>query len=77
VGLPTQVFNGFGTLLSPLTDIGPLSFFEPTPVSTCPVTYGDNIQVTVTNPQQPQNAPAMLAKPSGTKVLSILNTIPY
>ena len=77
VGLPTQALNGAGTVLSPLTDMGPVSFFQPTSGTVnCPVSVNDNIQVTVTNPQQPQNSPGKLAKPSGTGVLSIRNTTP-
>ena len=44
-------------LLSPFTDMGPQTFFQPAPVSNCPFVGAtppaltDNITVTVTNPQ--------------------------
>jgi hypothetical protein len=77
VGLPSPdpgVQNGEGTVLSPLTDMGPKSFFQAAPASTCPVTVGDKINVTVTNPQQPTNTPGSLANPTGALVKT---TTPY
>ena len=58
VGLPQSIENGAHTVLSPLTDMSPSSFFQVAPASTCPVARLDNINVTVTNPQQSANPPA-------------------
>jgi hypothetical protein len=79
VGLPQSLTDNQGLVtLSPLTDMGPLTFFQlSSGTVNCPVSVNDNIQVTVINPQQPQNTPGKLAKPSGTTVLSILNTTPF
>ncbi len=57
VGLPQSATNSTGLSLSPLTDMDPVSFFQQTPVSNCPIAINantgapDNISVTVTNPQ--------------------------
>ncbi len=75
VGLPNSATNFNGLVLSPLTDMGPLAFFQQTPVSTCPIAINsvthapDNINVTVTNPQslQSETLPnAVGVKPTGT-----------
>jgi len=52
ISLPVGAVDGAGTTLSPLRDMSPLSFFQPTSQAVnCPVAASDSINVKITNPQ--------------------------
>src|SRR5450755_403953 len=55
VGLPAAAINGAHTLLPPLDDISPQTFFQvlqPPSTIVCPVAQNDILNFTVTNPQR-------------------------
>jgi hypothetical protein len=56
--------NLFSTLLSPLSDISPLTFFA---APGCPIIAGDSLTFTVTNPQNgAASSIAAVVQPAGT-----------
>jgi hypothetical protein len=74
VGLPQSALNSQQVPLSPFTDMGPQTFFQQTPVSTCPVAAGDNINVMVTNPQSGNSTSLPILNPA--PVYSLSTTCP-
>lgn len=72
VSLPPNADDGYGILLSPLTDVSPMTFGTPPPtppaVLNCPVAAGDTFTLKVTNPQggAPVTSPAIPVSSTGT-----------